>query len=159
MKVTDGTNTAVYDANGLRFTNASGATMYNAPSISQSGVDAGGQRISNVADGVKPGDAVNVGQMSSAINSSLGAVNNRIITVAKDAFAGAASAMASAGLPQAYLPGRSMVAIAGSTFKNQSAVALGVSTITGSGKWVFKGTVNSNSRSDVGATIGTGYQW
>ena len=64
-----------------------------------------------------------------------------------------------AGLPQAYLPGRSMVAIAGSTFKNQSAVALGVSTITGSGKWVFKGTVNSNSRSDVGATIGTGYQW
>lgn len=139
--------------------NNSGLHITGGPSVTQTGIDAGGKRITNVAAGVNPTDAVNVGQLGAAINSSLGVVNNRINTVAKDAFAGAASAMASAGLPQAYLPGKSMVAIAGSTFKSQTAVALGASTISDNGKWIIKGTVNSNSRGDVGATIGTGYQW
>ena len=47
----------------------------------------------------------------------------------------------------------------GSTYRGATALAIGVSTITDSGKWVFKGTVNSNSRGYVGATIGAGYQW
>ena len=159
MAVTDGTHSAVYDAKGIHFTNSAGTTINNAPSVTQAGVDGGGQRITNVGNAVNPTDAVNLGQLNAAMNNNLGAVHSRINTVAKDAFAGAASAMASAGLPQAYMPGKSMVAIAGSTFKNQSAVALGISSITDNGKWVIKGTVNSNSRGDVGATIGTGYQW
>lgn len=108
---------------------------------------------------MNPTDAVNVSQLSAAINNNLAPVHSRIDSVAKDAFGGTASAMASAGLPQAYMPGKSMVAIAGSTFKSQSAIALGVSSIIDNGKWVIKGTVNSNSRGDFGATIGTGYQW
>ena len=139
--------------------NNAGVSIKDGPSMAQSGINAGGKTITNVAPGVNPTDAVNVSQLSAAINNNLAPVHSRIDSVAKDAFGGTASAMASAGLPQAYMPGKSMVAIAGSTFKSQSAIALGVSSITDNGKWVIKGTVNSNSRGDFGATIGTGYQW
>lgn len=139
--------------------NKEGVSIKDGPSMAQSGINAGGKTITNVAPGVNPTDAVNVSQLSAAINNNLAPVHSRIDSVAKDAFGGTASAMASAGLPQAYMPGKSMVAIAGSTFKSQSAIALGVSSITDNGKWVIKGTVNSNSRGDFGATIGTGYQW
>lgn len=67
--------------------------------------------------------------------------------------------MAVAGLPQAYLPGKSMVAMSGATYRGATGVALGVSTITDNGKWVLKGAVNSNNKGHVGATIGAGYQW
>ena len=32
-------------------------------------------------------------------------------------------------------------------------------TITDNGKWVFKGSLNSNTRGYVGATVGAGFQW
>ena len=131
-------------------------------SLTSSGLNNGGNTITNVAAGVNDTDAVNVGQLNTAIgniNSSITNIAGKIDGVAKDANAGIAGAMASAGIPQAYVPGKSMVAAAGSTYRGASAIAIGVSTISDSGKWVFKGSVNSNSRGHVGATIGAGYQW
>ena len=73
--------------------------------------------------------------------------------------AGIAGAVATAGLPQAYTPGKNMVSAAGGTYKGETAIALGVSRISDNGKVVLKLTGNANSRGDVGASVGAGYQW
>ncbi|HDR1063325.1 YadA-like family protein [Pasteurella multocida] len=86
-------------------------------------------------------------------------LNNRINKVDKDLRAGIAGANAAAGLPQAYIPGKSMVAIAAGTYKGQNAIALGMSRISDNGKVIIKLTGNTNSRGDFGASIGAGYQW
>lgn len=57
------------------------------------------------------------------------------------------------------MPGKSLLAVAGSTYRGATGLAMGVSTITDNGKWVFKGSVNTNNKGHVGATIGAGYQW
>ena len=102
------------------------------------------RRITNVAPGMLGTDAVNLNQLN---------------TVRRDAEGGAAAAIAVAGLPQAYVPGRSMVAAAGGTYQGQTAVAIGLSTINATGRWVYKGAFTTNNRGQYGATLGAGYQW
>ena len=104
-------------------------------------------------------DIANLNQQVGSNTQSINNLNNRIDGVQRDANAGTASAMALAGLPQAVLPGKGMVALAGSTYSGQSALALGVSALSDSGKWVFKGGVTTNSRGNVGATVGAGFHW
>ena len=77
----------------------------------------------------------------------------------RDLRGGIAGALATAGLPQAFRPGKSMVAAAASTYRGQSGLAIGVSRISDNGKIILKVTGNTNSRGDFGGTIGAGYQW
>lgn len=74
---------------------------------------------------------MNVGQLKQVANN----LNNRINQVADDSDAGVASAMATAGLPQAFLPGKSMAAVAGSTYRankvTQSASQRLATAVTG----------------------------
>jgi autotransporter adhesin len=67
--------------------------------------------------------------------------------------------MATAGLPQAYLPGKSMFSLAGGTWRGESGYAMGLSTVSDNGKWVIKGTASGSSRGDYGGSVGVGYQW
>ena len=123
------------------------------------------RRVTNVAAGAADTDAVNVSQLR-AINNSVGNVSgavenlrNRMGKLQNDSEAGTASALAAAGLPQAYLPGKSMIAVSGSTYRGQQGYAVGMSAISDSGNWIVKGTAAGNSRGHFGATIGAGYQW
>ena len=77
----------------------------------------------------------------------------------RDLRGGIAGALATAGLPQAFRPGKSMVAATASTYRGQSGLAIGVSRISDNGKVILKATGNTNSRGDFGGTIGAGYQW
>ena len=77
----------------------------------------------------------------------------------RDLRGGIAGALATAGLPQAFRPGKSMVAAAASTYRGQGGLAIGVSRISDNGKVILKVTGNTNSRGDFGGTIGAGYQW
>jgi len=126
--------------------------------------------ITNVAAGTNATDAVNVGQLNEAIESaknwSKDYVDQRFQTVDRDlnrignrANAGIASAMAMASLPQAYQPNQSSAAVAVGTFHGESGVAVGVSTITESGRYVFKLNATTNSRGDTGAGVGAGVVW
>ena len=67
----------------------SGLTIKNGPSITQTGVDAGGKRITNVAAGQADTDAVNVGQLKQ-IGGAINKVDNRINRVGAGAAALAA---------------------------------------------------------------------
>ncbi|MDO4641751.1 MAG: YadA-like family protein [Neisseria sp.] len=130
------------------------------------------RQVQNVAAGVvapTSTDAINGSQLyytNEAINkignytANLGnQLNQKIDDVGQRANAGTASAMAMAGLPQAYLPGKSMMAVSGSTYRGESGYAIGYSSISDNGNWIIKGTAGGNSRGHFGATAGVGYQW
>lgn len=110
--------------------------------------------VHNVAAGRNATDAVNVTQLNRVGNR----LNDRIDNVDERASRGIASSMAGAGLPQAYLPGKSMVAAATANYRGEQALAIGASTISDNGKWIIKGTINAN-RKDAAASFGLGYQW
>ena len=125
------------------------------PVIAESGIDAANRTISNVAPGVRATDAVNVAQLNTAVNN----VFRQVHSVEKDAQAGIAMAIATAGLPQAYLPGKSMMAISGGTYRGQSGYAFGFSHVTDNGRYVIKASGSGNSQGHYGASVGMGWQW
>ncbi|WP_250623123.1 YadA-like family protein [Pinirhizobacter soli] len=126
--------------------------------------------VTNVANGVNPTDAVNVGQLGDAINEAKSwskdyvdqkfqSVDNDLNRIGNRANAGIAAAMAMASLPQAYQPNQSSAGAAVGSFHGETGVAVGVSTITESGRYVFKLNATTNSRGDAGAGIGAGVVW
>ena len=155
-------NKTVTNGSGVTITPASG----NPVSLTTGGLNNGGNKITNVAAGTDGTDAVNVSQLNQALGSITGvntanftALENKVNEVAADAKAGTAAAMAVAGLPQAYLPGKSMMAVGGSVYRGESGYAIGYSTISDGGNWIIKGTATGNSRGHYGATAAVGYQW
>ena len=159
-------NQTVTNGGGVTITPAAGG---NPVSLTTGGLNNGGNKITNVAPGeisATSTDAVNGSQLHNAINNTVGNVagavenlQNRMGKLQDDSEAGTASALAAAGLPQAYLPGKSMIAVSGSTYRGQQGYAVGMSAISDSGNWIVKGTATGNSRGHFGATIGAGYQW
>ena len=120
--------------------------------------DGSATRITNVAAGVNPTDAVNVSQLG-GLKNDIHNMNNRLGKVNREARAGVAGANAAASLPQVYIPGKSMVAAAGGTFKGQNAFAVGYSRSSDNGKLILKLQGNVNTQGDVGGGVGVGYQW
>lgn len=136
--------------------NRGGLTINGDTYVSADGLNANNRTIQNVAPGrIAPDsqDAVNGAQLY-ALGQRMDGMGKRI----DSARAGVASAIATAGLPQAYRPGASMIAAAGGYYDGQSAVAVGLSTISDNGRWIIKGAANVNSK-EAGASIGVGYQW
>ena len=147
------------DDNGITTNNGKG------PSVTNNGVNAGNQKITNVKDGAVNAtskDAVNGSQLHRAvqnIDNKFGDVYGKMNKINKEARAGIAGANAAAGLPQVYLPGKSMVAASAGTFKGQNALAIGYSRSSDNGKVILKLQGNANTQGDVGGSVGVGYQW
>ena len=135
--------------------NQDGITINNGPSVTKGGIDAGGKTITNVAPGKNGTDAVNVDQLRGSLTNIQGDIHK----ARKEGRAGIAGANAAAGLPQVYLPGKSMVAASAGTFKGQNALAVGYSRSSDNGKVIFKLQGNANTQGDVGGSVGIGYQW
>ncbi|NYT75409.1 YadA-like family protein [Alcaligenaceae bacterium] len=132
------------------------------PTINKGGIDMHDKRITNLAAGVDDKDAVNVSQLNKAtgdLNSRVDNLSGKVNQVDNRASAGIAAALATAGLPQAYLPGKSMFSVAGGTWRGETGYAMGLSTVSDNGKWVVKGSATSSSRGDYGGSVGVGYQW
>lgn len=123
----------------------------------------GGERqITNVAAGVAPTDAVNVSQLDalgSKVNQYFNAANKRIDKVDNNARAGIAAAMAAGTLPQSTLPGKSMVTVGASTYRGESALALGVSRLSDNARTVIKANASADSRGNAGVAVGAGWHW
>ncbi|ECS1629870.1 autotransporter adhesin SadA [Salmonella enterica] len=165
---TDAVNVAqlkASEAGSVRYeTNADGSVNY---SVLNLGDGSGGTtRIGNVSAAVNDTDAVNYAQLKRSVEEAntytdqkMGEMNSKIKGVENKMSGGIASAMAMAGLPQAYAPGANMTSMAGGTFNGESAVAIGVSMVSESGGWVYKLQGTSNSQGDYSAAIGAGFQW
>ena len=143
---------------------------YVGTSTSTGEVNLGGRTISGVAPGIAGTDAVNVNQLDAgvdyAINQANAYTDDRFTRFDGDIWnlergyrGGTASAMAMAGLPQAYLPGKSMLSVAFGGYQGEYGMAFGLSTITDNGRWVYKAQATGNTTRDWGFSVGAGLQW
>ncbi|WP_409025540.1 YadA-like family protein [Gallibacterium anatis] len=113
------------------------------------------RRLTNVAAGAADTDAVNVSQLKGVASN----INQQLNNLSQNISGVAASSAAMANLPQAYLPGKSMVAVSTGYHKGQSAIALGVSRVADNGKLIIKASASHNTQNDFTGGIGVGYQW
>jgi autotransporter adhesin len=155
--MTMGQNSVQYDS-----------TTPNAVTLGNTGT--GAVALHNVAAGQSASDAVNVGQMNSALSSAVSEANGytdgRIAALAFDlrkvsrtANAGTAGAMALAGMPQPYEAGKGMVSMGMATYQGQTAIAFGAARAFNDGHTVMKVGATYNSSGAVGASVGAGYQF
>ena len=162
--ITSSGNTQVTD-NGVKVGNVA---------IKNTGIDNANNKIINIQDGEVSStskEAINGSQLYNAINNMSGnvlsamdnrvnALGNRIEQISDESKDGTATAMAVAGLTQAYLPGKNMFSMAGSVYQGHTGYAIGLSSISDNGNWIVKGTVSGSTRNGrIGATAGFGYQW
>lgn len=124
------------------------------------------RQITNVAPATQGTDAVNFDQLKSISNQTNAYTNQRYSELKQDLrkqnsvlSAGIASAMSMASLTQPYTSGSSMTTIGAASYRGQSALSLGVSSISDSGRWVSKLQASSNTQGDFGIGVGVGYQW
>jgi autotransporter adhesin len=94
----------------------------------------------------------------SYVDQKLQNVDQNLNAVSLRANVGVASAMAM-GLPQAYQPNQNAAAVAFGDFPGQAGVAVGVSTVSESGRRVYKLNMSGNTRGDVGASVGAAMTW
>ena len=113
--------------------NGDGLTVKNGPSVTKKGIDAGGKRITNVADGIDKSDAVNVGQLQRAIAEVGGADNGQIVKRVNEldsrvdnvgAMAAAFAAVPSLDYDEAH---PTSLGLGYGAYSGKSAVALGLS--------------------------------
>ncbi|OAM16137.1 hypothetical protein A7P85_06910 [Eikenella corrodens] len=154
--------------------NNNGLTINNGPSVTNNGIDAGNKQISNLADGNNPTDAVNVRQLQAAVaagsnaagqqliqqvNNHVNNLNQRIDKLEDNSNAGIAGGIAQSSIPQVTRAGASGIGVGTGYYGGQSAIAVGVSSISDGGNWIMKGSFSINSQGRTGVGAGALYQW
>jgi autotransporter adhesin len=169
------TNQAVATAQGTAdsaLAIANNSVQYDDASHSSVTFNSGGPAttLHNVAAGTAGTDAVNVGQLDAAVDGAvtianaytdarIAALDFNIEDVRKEGRAGAAAALAAAGMPQAMEPGKTMVAAGVGTYRGRSALAIGFSHGLENGRGAFKLGLTYDSSERVGANAGVGFQF
>ncbi|WP_433705403.1 YadA-like family protein [Paraburkholderia sacchari] len=112
------------------------------------------RRITNVAPGQGPTDAVNMGQLQSGMNS----LQNGVNSVARNAYSGVAAATALTMIPDVD-PGKTIaVGVSTANYKGYQAAALGLSARVSDN---LKLKAGAGYSAGGGSTVGAGmsYQW
>ncbi|KLD66005.1 YadA-like family protein [Dyella japonica] len=148
-------------AGGVQYDiNSDGSTNYNSVTLNPNG---GSTAIHNVQAGTATTDAVNVGQLNDAMvntqNWSKNYTDQQINQMGKRAYAGTASALATANIPQAYQPNQSVVGVGIGNYHGQNAISVGMSTITESGRYIFKASATGSQQDGLGVGVGAGMAW
>lgn len=162
-----GTGSKATAANSTALGANSVADRENSVSVGSVGNE---RQLTNIAVGTQGTDAVNLDQlnhsMSNVTNDANAYTDQRYSALKEDLkkqdstlSAGIAGAMAMASLTQPYTPGASMATIGAASYRGQSALSVGVSSISDSGRWVSKLQASSNTQGDMGVGVGVGYQW
>ena len=128
--------------------------------LNQDGLDMKGNRITNIANGVKDTDAVNVRQLQEQgqqFNQKLAKVEDRINKNHKRSDAGIAGVTAIANIPQVIAAGKSTLGVGVGGYGKQTAIAVGYSRAADNGKHIFKISTGINSQSK--ANFGAGYSY
>ncbi|MGJ7524810.1 YadA-like family protein [Variovorax sp. GB1P17] len=129
--------------------NADGSINYSSLVLGN-GQAPGGTRISNVAPGVLPGDAVNVQQLQE--------VQGNIGNVARIAYSGIAMAAAMAGMPPLESGKQFTVGLGVANYAGYSAMAIGGSARIND-RVVVRFGLGTSSGSKVLVNGGVGYSW
>ncbi|WP_175609584.1 YadA-like family protein, partial [Escherichia coli] len=70
-----------------------------------------------------------------------------------------ASAAAMSGIPQAYLPGKSLMGLGAGGYGRESPIAIGVSRLSDNGKVIMTLNAGQNTRGHFSDGAGRGRQW
>ena len=151
---------------GKTVVNDDGIKITGGPSVTSSGIDAGGKKVTNIAEGdISPTsndavtgrqvyNAISAGAADKATRAELAGVNNNLT-------AGIAGVVAMANLPQINdsASNRFNIAVAGGAYKNGRAMALGFSGVSDGGRFVYRASASLNNKRDVAVGLGVGYQF
>ena len=123
------------------------------------------RRVTNVAAGVKDTDAVNVSQLKDVQKrvdnneNRINQVSNDLRKAKKELRGGVAAGMAMANIPHTTLAGKQSIGAGVGSFGGQSAVAVGYSKMSDSGKVSIKFSAGATTQGDVGVGGGVSFQW
>ncbi|WP_159463060.1 YadA family autotransporter adhesin [Caballeronia ptereochthonis] len=108
------------------------------------------RRLTNVAPGINGTDAVNMNQLNT--------VQNSVNTVARQAFAGVAAAMAMPNLTPSQ-PGKTVVAAGVANYKGYTAVGVGGTYRSMNNHWLVNGAASFTPHGDTGVRGQVGYEF
>ncbi|MDP8170368.1 YadA-like family protein [Pasteurella skyensis] len=165
-KATEGKTTTAGDKGTVKSATVGGITYGGFAGAKADGVVSVGaagseRRIQNVAAGEiskTSTDAINGSQLYST-NAEIAKLSQKLGDLKGSMSAGIAGAYAAAALAQPHDPGASSVGVAVGNFRGESALSIGVSTISDNGRWILKGLVTHDSQSHTGAAASVNYQW
>lgn len=146
--------------------NVTNLTVNNGPSVSELGFNANNTPITNLASGLgnaysnaEDNHAASVGDVNAIVDANYKDPRPELDKLNKRLKAGTATGLAAAGLPQAYVPGHSMLAVAAGTYRDQHAIAVGVSRISEGGRMIIRGNLATNTASESTVSVGVGLLW
>jgi len=151
-------------------TNADGSINTSSLTLGGGGSSTTATTIHNVNAGTANTDAVNVGQLNQGITTAenwskdytdqqFATVNKNLDTIGNRANAGIASAMAMGNLGQGYQPNMSTAGVGFGTYHGETGIAVGMSTISESGRYIFKLSASTNTRGDTGVGGSANIAW
>jgi autotransporter adhesin len=143
------------------------ASAGNSVSVGSAGHE---RTVTNVAAGVNATDAVNVQQLNTGIQSAedwaknytdqkLDGIHQDINSVSNRANAGIAAGIAMSSLGQAYQPNLSTFGVGVGSYRGEAGLAVGLSTISESGHYIFKLAASSDTRGDLGVGGSVNVAW
>lgn len=164
-------NTGTYALNGQAVAGRTGSDT----AVVSFGKRGQERQLQSVAPGVLSADstdAVNGSQLhatnrqvagnTQAINTlgnKFSQLSYRVEELNRDIRGVGASAAAMSGIPQAYLPGKSLMGLGVGGYGGESAIAIGVSRISDNGKVIMKLNAGQNTRGNFSVGAGVGWQW
>ncbi|MGL4767357.1 MAG: YadA family autotransporter adhesin [Formosimonas sp.] len=132
-------------ANSVALGSNSVANEANTVSVGSAGNE---RRITNVAPGVAPTDAVNVSQLNG--------LNYKVDKLGDKLSAGVASAIA-LQMPVIMIPGKTTVKLGVGYFNGQTAMGVSARKTADNGRWSITGGVSGSAKGGVAA--GAGVEW
>lgn len=98
-------------------------------------------------------------QAINTLGNKFSQLSYRVEELNRDIRGVGASAAAMSGIPQAYLPGKSLMGLGVGGYGGESAIAIGVSRISDNGKVIMKLNAGQNTRGNFSVGAGVGWQW
>uniref|UniRef100_UPI00260C55AD YadA-like family protein n=1 Tax=uncultured Psychrobacter sp. TaxID=259303 RepID=UPI00260C55AD len=136
--------------------NSNGLSITNGPSMTaDQGINAGGQTVTGVADGIELTDAVNVNQLRAVESNFSNAFNElgyRIDDVEKESRAGIAATLALESAP--YVPGKFTYAVGAGFHRGENAVGASLRHTAVSGRWSLTGGVAADTEGGASVRVG-----
>ena len=144
--------------------NANGTVNRTSITVGMAGTPA---TIGNVANGVRPSDAVNLGQLQAGQSATLNQANQytdaRVMalsfdlgTVSKRAYAGTAAAIALQA-PAMFAPGQVAMRVGTGIYRGEVAVGASLRATADNGRWSVTGGISGGQNAGVAASAGVDF--
>nr|WP_201512093.1 YadA-like family protein [Psychrobacter alimentarius] len=148
-----GANSSVTHTNSVALGAGSQTSAANTVSVGNAETQ---RRITNVAAGINPNDAVNVSQLNQNRAEAFGYTDRRINDLEGETHSAVAGALAFGALRYPNVPGKVSVGLGGGTWEGETGYALGVGYTTSDGQLSISSAFGG-SGSQNGGNVGVSY--